>query len=112
MRSRIEVDKSKIPYQFQILLGGKRYSMEWQYNSANSIFTCTLYDTAGDVLIYGEPLIYGNPMFSFPNRGTVFPAIDLVPLDESGEETEVTWVNFGETVFLTLDDEKKSAEST
>ena len=112
MRSRIEVDKSKIPYQFQILLGGKRYSMEWQYNSANGIFTCTLYDAAGNVLIYGEPLVYGNPMFSFLNRGTVFPAIDLVPLDESGEETEVTWENFGETVFLTLDDEKKSAEST
>lgn len=105
MRSRIEIDKDKIPYQFQILLGGKRYSMEWQYNQTSGQFTCTLYDTDGKALIYNEPLIYGNPLFSFLCRGTTFPAVDLVPLDESGGETEVTWDNFGKTVFLTLDDE-------
>lgn len=107
MRSRIDVDKIKIPYQFQIMLGGVRYSMEWQYNQTSERFTCTLYDADGNALIYGEPLIYGNPMFSPLCRGTTFPPIDLVPLDESGVETDVTWENFGETVFLTLDDEKK-----
>lgn len=104
MRSRIDVDKSKIPYQFQILLGGVRYSMEWQYNRTSGQFTCTLYDAEGNVLVYGEPLVYGNVMFSALCRSTAFPAVDLVPLDESGEETEITWENFGETVFLTLDD--------
>lgn len=104
MRSIINVDKNKIPYQFQILLGGKRYSMEWHYNSINDIFTCTLYDSQGNILIYGEPLIYGNPMFSFLQYGTTFPPVMLVPLDESGEATKVTWENFGETVFVTLDD--------
>ncbi|MEI3018747.1 hypothetical protein [Ruminococcus sp.] len=38
-------------------------------------------------------------------RGTQLPPVDLVPLDESGGETAVTWDNLGETVFLTLDDE-------
>lgn len=110
MRSRINVDKSKIPYQFQIMLGGRRYSMEWQYNSKSGLFTCTIYDADGKVLIYDEPLIYGDPMFSFLCRGTIFPPIDLVPLDESGEEKEVTWENFGKTVFLTIDDEKNKKE--
>lgn len=105
MRSRIDVDKTKIPYQFQITLGGVRYSMEWQYNQTSKQFTCTLYDAEGNVLIYGEPLVYGNPLFSPLCRSTTFPAIDLVALDESGEENEITWENFGETVFLTLDDE-------
>lgn len=109
MRSRIEVDKTKIPYQFQILLGGKRYSMEWQYNQTSGRFTCTLYDSEGNVLIYNEPLIYGNPLFSFLCRGATFPAMDLVPLDESGTETDITWENFGETVFLTLDDEAETS---
>lgn len=105
MRSRIDVDKTKIPYQFQIFLGGKRFSMEWQYNQTSGCFTCTLYDAEENVLIYDEPLVYGNPMFSFLCRGTSFPAVDLVPLDESGIESDITWENFGETVFLTLDDE-------
>ena len=53
MRSRIAIDKEKIPYQFQIQLGGKRYSMEIQYNYIGQFFTCTLYDAHGAVLIYG-----------------------------------------------------------
>lgn len=109
MRSRIDVDKSKIPYQFQIMLGGVRYGMEWQYNKTSGQFTCTLYDAVGNVLVYGEPLVYGNTMFSPLCRGTSLPAVDLVPLDESGEESEITWENFGETVFLTLDDESDTA---
>lgn len=108
MRSRIEVDKSKIPYQFQIMLGGVRYSMEWQYNQTSRQFTCTLYDVDGNVLVYGEPLVYGNALFSPLCRGTKLPAVDLVPIDESGEETDITWENFGETVFLTLDDTEAS----
>lgn len=108
MRSRIDVDKAKIPYQFQILLGGKRYGMEWQYNQISRQFTCTLYDANGNVLVFNEPLIYGSPLFSYISRGRSLPPVDIVPLDESGRETEVTWENFGETVFLTLDDEKKT----
>ena len=46
-------------------------------------------------------------MFSFLNRGTTFPAMDLVPLDESDTEVSVTWENLGETVLLTLEDEKE-----
>lgn len=111
MRSRIDIDKSKIPYQFQIMLGGVRYSMEWQYNSASEQFTCTLSDAGGSVLVYGEPLVYGSPMFASLSRGTELPPIDLVPLDESGESDTVTWENLGETVFLTLDDEKEEVQS-
>ena len=49
--------------------------------------------------------MYGNPLFAALTRGTQLPPVDLVPLDESGGETAVTWDNLGETVFLTLDDE-------
>jgi hypothetical protein len=107
MRSRIEIDKSKIPYSFRIMLGGKPFIMEWHYNSSGDIFTCTLYDSTGNVLVCGEPLIYGETMFADFIRGVDFPAPDLIPLDESGTESTVTWENFGVTVFLTVGDEKK-----
>ncbi len=109
MRSRIAIDKNQIPYQFQIMLGGRRYGMEWQYNARSGCFTCTLSDAEGNVLVYGEPLVYGNPLFAALTRGTQLPPVDLVPLDESGGETAVTWDNLGETVFLTLDDEGGAA---
>lgn len=105
MRSRIEVDKDKIPYQFQIVLGGVRFQMEFQYNETDERFTCTLYDTDGGVIVYNEPLVYGNPLFSPFMHGRVYPPMDIIPLDESGQESNITWDNFGNTVFLTLDDE-------
>lgn len=108
MRSRIEVDKNKMPYQFQIMLGGSMYSMEWQYNSTSERFTCTLCDAQGGPLVYGEPLIYGNPLFAALSHGEILPPMEIVPLDESEETQEITWENFGETVFLTLDDEGES----
>jgi len=108
MRSKIEIDKDKILYQFSIQLGGVYFQMEWQWNDTDQRFTCNLYDSYGNVLVYGEPLVLENPMFSPFLRGLTFPAPDLVPYDASGEATEITWDNFGETVFLTLDDEKDS----
>ena len=45
------------------------------------------------------------PLFRDVYRAGVFPALDLTPLDESGQEQAVTWENLGETVFLTVDDE-------
>ena len=108
MRSKIIVEKDKIPYQFQIVLGGKKFSLEWQYNKKSDRFTCTLYDAQGSPIVYGEPLIYGNPLFSFLPHQDPFPVLTIIPIDESGQGHEVTWENFGETVFLTIDDEERS----
>ena len=83
MRSKIIVEKDKIPYQFQIVLGGKKFSLEWQYNKKNDRFTCTLYDAQGSPIVYGEPLIYGNPLFSFLPHQDPFPVLTIVPIDES-----------------------------
>ena len=60
----------------------------------------------GKLLCYAEPIIYGVPLFRDVYEAGLFPALDIVPLDESGQEQEVTWENFGETVFLTIDNGK------
>ena len=46
------------------------------------------------------------PLFQEVYEAGKFPVLDIVPLDESGQENNVTWDNFGETVFLTIDNGK------
>lgn len=105
MRDRIEIDKEMIPYQFDITLAEQPFTISADYNKAADLFTVSLYDSNGMLLSAGEPLIYGRPLFQDVYRSGKFPALDLVPLDESGHDNAVTWDNFGKTVFLTIDDE-------
>lgn len=103
MRDIIEVDKSLIPYSFDILLAKDLFNLEFHYNKTADIFTVTL-SKNGEVLIYNEPIMYGMPLFADSYVSDVYPMLDIVPLDESGKESKVTYENFGETVFLTIDD--------
>ncbi len=105
MRDRIEIDKDMIPYQFDITLAEQPFTISVDYNKAADLFTVSLYDSNGTLLCAGEPLIYGHPLFRDVYRSGKFPALDLVPLDESGHDSAVTWDNFGKTVILTIDDE-------
>ena len=105
MKDRIVVKKDQIPYGFNIALGNEKFNMRFAYNRQADLFTVSLYRD-GVVLCYAEPLIYGVPRFQEVYEAGKFPVLDIVPLDESGQENNVTWDNFGETVFLTIDNGK------
>lgn len=53
-------------------------------------------------LAYGEPLIYGEVLFDAV-RDLDFPIVELRPMDESGEETEITYENMNDKVLLAVD---------
>ena len=98
-KDRILIEKSLIPYRFTIALTDVSHTLEIRYNSEADLFVIVLYDTDGNMLTI-EPVIYGSEMFAQQYRAGIYPAVSIVPLDESGEETAVTWDNFNETVFL------------
>lgn len=102
MRNRIIVKKELIPYGFYIALGKEKFNMRFAYNKQADLFTVSLYRD-GILLCNSEPLIYGAPLFKDVYKSGEFPVLEIVPLDESGNEQEVTWENFGKTVFLTID---------
>lgn len=104
MRDIIEVEKELIPYSFNIVLAGEEFNMAFDYNKTADLFTCTL-SKNGEVVVYNEPLIYGVELFTDVYKADLFPAIAIVPIDESGHETAITYENFGKTVFLTIDDQ-------
>lgn len=104
MRDRIPVNKSLIPYSFDILLGAEWFNLRVDYNETADLFTITL-SKDGEVVVYNEPVIYGMPLFGDLYQPNKYPILSIVPIDESGQETTVTWDNFSETVFLTIDQE-------
>lgn len=105
MRDRIIVKKELIPYGFNIALGKEKFNMRFAYNKQADLFTVSLYRD-GKLLCQAEPIIYGVPLFRDIYESGTFPMPDIVPYDESGQEQSVTWENFGETVFLTIDNGK------
>lgn len=102
MRDRIPVEKELIPYSYDILLGAEQFNLEFHYNKTADLFTVTL-SKDDEVIVYNEPIIYGVPLFKDLYQSGIYPALDIVPLDESGQEKTVTYDNFGVTVFLTVD---------
>lgn len=102
MRDRILVEKGFIPYSFDILLGAEWFKLEFNYNQTADLFTVTL-TKDDETLVYDEPILYGVPLFGDLYQSGVYPMPVIVPWDESQQETSVTWDNFNETVFLTID---------
>lgn len=103
LSDRIPVKKDLIPYQFDIELGGTLFNLRFDYNHLHDRFTVTL-KKGKDVIVYGEPLVYGQKLFEgvFLNDGN-YPAVDIVPLDLSGETDTVNWDTFCTNVFLWVD---------
>ncbi len=110
MRDIIEVDKEMLPYNINIALAGEEYNMDFAYNKAADLFTCTL-SKEDEVLVYNEPIIYGVEMFADVYQSGKFPMLSIVSLDEAGNENAVTYDNFGVTVFLTIDDQLDESEA-
>lgn len=107
MRDRIEINKDLIPYTFEILLGGVVFTIGVNYNSYCDLFTFSLYKN-GELICAGEPLIYGVPLWKDVYIADEYPAVDIIPIDESGENDAVTYDNLGRTVFLVIDNQEES----
>lgn len=109
-KDTIPINKSMIPYHFNITLGSILFKLSVRYNSTADLFTIGLYKD--DELICTEAVIYGSYLFEQVYQPNLYPALSIIPQDSSGENDTVTWDNFGESVFLVIDnaesDEAKS----
>ncbi|MGG0666972.1 hypothetical protein ABE073_00325 [Lederbergia citrisecunda] len=94
----IAIETDLVPYRFDIELGTEKYEMRVRYNELHDYFTLDLLKDE-EALVYGEKIVYGVPLFSeiYDSR---FPAPMIVPMDESGKETRVSYDNLNKTVFL------------
>lgn len=101
-KDRILITKEMIPYTFNILLADELFTITVNYNEKHDLFTVAL-EKDEEVICYGEPIVYGMPLFKDIYEAGEYPAIEIIPIDESGEQNSVTFDNLNETVFLTVD---------
>lgn len=108
-KDRIEINKNLVPYSFNITLSGEVFEIGIKYNEFADLFTLSLTKNK-ELICSGEPLIYGTALFQDLYVNGKYPALRVVPFDESGENCTVTWDNLNETVFLIIDNGSDSIE--
>lgn len=101
-RDKIQINKDIVPYKFNILLTNQLFTVSVNYNEKHDFFTVGL-ELNGETVCEAEPVVYGVPLFKDIYQNGKFPALDIIPLDESGEQNTVTFENFNDTVFLIID---------
>jgi hypothetical protein len=101
--SYIPINKDLIPYSFEIVLGNELFEIGVNYNNQADLFTLSLHK-GGEEICAAEPVIYGKPLWNDVYRAGKYPALSIIPIDESGDTEKVTYDNLGRTVFLIVDD--------
>lgn len=107
-RDTISINKELIPYEFEILLADDLFKIRVDYNNSANLFTVTL--SKDDEVICTEPIIYGMPLFADVFQPDKYPAIEIIPLDESGQSNVVTFDNLCDTVLLIVDNGGEDVE--
>ena len=96
----IEIEKALIPYKFEVELGVELFEFTIEYNEFGDFFTVSL-KKDGETLVNNEKITYGEPLFK-EFADDRFPAPTIVPIDEAGIESRVSWGNLNKTVFLVV----------
>lgn len=98
----IDIDKSKIPYEQEVVINGETFGFEIYYNKSGDYFTCNL--RKNNVLVVGgEKLVYGQILFEnlayreIP-RSVIIPYDITRPYKKHADR--ITWENLNEDVFL------------
>jgi hypothetical protein len=112
-RDKFELDYEDIPFVFETAFGNQNIYIGINYNEVGNFYTVDLFDSDYQPVIMGEQLVYGKCLWRHSIDSRV-PAVDLIPLDESGKDTEITPETFGKTIFLYLDgpDEESEEDDT
>lgn len=105
-KETIIINKSLIPYTFNIVLGSEEYTFRVDYNNVGGFFTIEL-SKGDEVLCSGDPIVYGRKLFSEVWKEG-FPSIDIVPFDPSHSYNAVTYENLCDGVLLVVDNEEES----
>lgn len=106
-RDFIEIDTQRVPYDFEIVLADEIFLIGVDYNETGGFFTLSLSkkdeETGSFVEVCaGEPIVYGVPLWRDVFVSGKFPAVDIIPFDDSNETDAVTFDNLGRTVFLRI----------
>jgi hypothetical protein len=94
----LDIEKELLPYRFDMELADELFTFEVQHNERFDFFTIDL-KKDGETLVLGEKVMLNRVLFSLVADPRL-PKVYLIPLDESGVESRVSYDNLGEKVFI------------
>lgn len=94
----IDIDKSKVPYEFEMEFDGEIYQFEILYNSFADFFTANLFKNHEPVIM-GEKIVLHQPLFDGYEHLNI-PMLIVIPYDTTEEALRITYENLNEDVFL------------
>src|SRR5574339_810841 len=99
----MEIDKTAIPYQFDMDIAEEEFTFAIDYNKRFDFFTMDLYK-GEELIVKGEKLIYGRALFgAYPDESKI-PQYPIIPFDEADQEKRVGWDQLENSVFLFIGD--------
>ncbi|GAK47703.1 hypothetical protein LOSG293_110190 [Secundilactobacillus oryzae JCM 18671] len=87
------------PQEFEHDFNGVSFTLKIYYNRVGDSFHIDIKDEYGVDIVLGEKLVYGQALWMSVNDQRL-PVVVLTPIDEDGEETEVSALNFPVRVKL------------
>ncbi len=96
----MDIDKSNIPYRFQMDLKSKTLGFEIRYNTVFDYFTMNVFDKEWNVLASGKKLVIGVNVLSAIYDEAVPEGIEIIPYDLSATVDRITWENFTQSVKI------------
>lgn len=102
LRPYIPIDVENLPEMFEFDFGSVTYKIQVSYNTVIEAFTLDILTAMSEPIIMGEVLVLNEKLWNESSDARL-PFEDIIPMDESGEETMITKDNFGKTVFLYID---------
>lgn len=94
----IDIDKTQVPYQFEIRLKEETFQFEIYYNASHDYFTVNLYKDH-NLVRYGEKIVFGRKLFEGLEYLNI-PKVDIIPADTTKRSVRVDYENINEDVFL------------
>jgi len=103
VRNYIGFDLDQLPDIFDFDFEDGTLTLTLDYNEEGDFYTLAMADIDGNVVLKPQKLCLGVPIGVHKN-GAGLPHEQLIPMDESGQATSCDASNFGQTVFLYIDD--------
>lgn len=94
----IEIDKTQVPYIFEINLNNETFQFEIYYNTIFDYFTVNLYKNH-KLIKYGEKVVYNVPLFDNLQYLNI-PKVKIVAKDTTNRANRADYNNMNEDVFL------------
>lgn len=94
----INIDKNRIPYEFELEIDKEIFQFEVLYNSYKDYFTINLYKNHKPVVM-GEKIVLHQPLFDGLEHLDI-PKIIVIPYDTTEGALRIGYDNLSEDVFL------------